>query len=132
LYFFSRLLGPRGVQKDGPRINQEIRAREVRLIDKDGHDRGNVPIADALALAQESGLDLVEIAPEAEPQSANCSITASTSIRIERVVSHAGMIPPQPPGSPSYLRPGTPARMSSWHQRIESPQRVTSRKAHSE
>ena len=57
----------RGVQKDGPRINQEIRAREVRLIDKDGHDRGNVPIADALALAQESGLDLVEIAPEAEP-----------------------------------------------------------------
>jgi len=58
---------PRGVQEDGPRINQEIRARKVRLIDKDGHDRGNVPIADALALAQESGLDLVEIAPEAEP-----------------------------------------------------------------
>ena len=58
---------PRDVQEDGPRINQEIRAREVRLIDKDGHDRGNVPIADALALAQESGLDLVEIAPEAEP-----------------------------------------------------------------
>jgi len=58
---------PPPVQKDGPRINEEIRAREVHLIDKDGHNRGNVPIADALALAQESGLDLVEIAPNAEP-----------------------------------------------------------------
>jgi translation initiation factor IF-3 len=58
---------PPPVQKDGPRINEEIRAREVHLIDKDGHNRGNVPIADALALAQESGLDLVEFAPNAEP-----------------------------------------------------------------
>src|SRR5215471_10776429 len=58
---------PPPVQKDGLRINEEIRAREVHLIDKDGHNRGNVPIADALALAQESGFDLVEIAPNAEP-----------------------------------------------------------------
>jgi translation initiation factor IF-3 len=58
---------PPPVQKDGPRINEEIRAREVHLIDKDGHNRGNVPIADALALALEAGLDLVEIAPNAEP-----------------------------------------------------------------
>jgi len=58
---------PAPVQKDGPRINEEIRVREVHLIDKDGQYRGNVPIADALTLAQEAGLDLVEIAPNAEP-----------------------------------------------------------------
>jgi translation initiation factor IF-3 len=58
---------PAPVQKDGPRINEEIRAREVHLIDKDGQNLGNVPIADALAKAQEAGLDLVEISPNATP-----------------------------------------------------------------
>jgi len=58
---------PAPVQKDGPRINEEIRVREVHLIDKDGHNLGNVPIADALAKAQEVGLDLVEISPNATP-----------------------------------------------------------------
>jgi translation initiation factor IF-3 len=55
------------VPKDGPRINEEIRVREVHLIDKDGHNRGNVAIAEALQLAQEAGLDLVEISPNATP-----------------------------------------------------------------
>src|SRR5262245_60724240 len=55
------------VQKEGPRINEEIRVREVHLIDKDGANRGTVAVADALALAQEAGLDLVEIAPNATP-----------------------------------------------------------------
>jgi translation initiation factor IF-3 len=55
------------VQKDGQRINDEIRAREVHLIDKDGGNRGNVPITEALQLAQEAGLDLVEISPNATP-----------------------------------------------------------------
>ena len=55
------------VQKDGPRINEDIRVREVHLIDKDGHNLGTVPIADALAKAQEAGLDLVEISPNATP-----------------------------------------------------------------
>src|ERR1700758_1454949 len=58
---------PPPVQKDGPRINEEIRVREVHLIDKDGQYRGDVPIADALTLAQEAGLDLVEIAPNSTP-----------------------------------------------------------------
>jgi translation initiation factor IF-3 len=53
--------------KDGPRINDEIRAREVHLIDKDGANRGTVAISEALALAQEAGLDLVEISPNATP-----------------------------------------------------------------
>ena len=53
--------------KDGPRINDEIRVREVHLIDKDGANRGNVTISEALAIAQEAGLDLVEISPNATP-----------------------------------------------------------------
>jgi len=55
------------VTKDGPRVNEEIRVREVHLIDKDGSNRGTVPITDALTLAQEAGLDLVEISPNATP-----------------------------------------------------------------
>src|SRR5947207_1399509 len=54
-------------RKDGPRINEEIRVREVHLIEKDGTNKGTVPIADALAAAQEAGLDLVEISPNANP-----------------------------------------------------------------
>jgi len=48
-------------------MNEEIRVREVHLIDKDGGNLGNVLIADALAKAQEAGLDLVEISPNATP-----------------------------------------------------------------
>ena len=55
------------VQKDGPRINEEIRVHDVHLIDKDGTNRGNVAITEALQLAQEAGLDLVEISPNATP-----------------------------------------------------------------
>ena len=39
---------PAPVQKDGPRINDEIRVREVHLIDKDGANKGTVAIAEAL------------------------------------------------------------------------------------
>jgi translation initiation factor IF-3 len=53
--------------KDGPRTNEEIRVREVHLIDKDGSNRGTVPVSEALAIAQEAGLDLVEISPNATP-----------------------------------------------------------------
>ena len=54
-------------RKDGPRVNDEIRVREVHLIDKDGGNRGTVSIAEALQAAQEAGLDLVEISPNAAP-----------------------------------------------------------------
>jgi translation initiation factor IF-3 len=55
------------VQKDGPRTNREIRVQEVQLIDQDGQNRGVVQIPDALQLAEEQGLDLVEIAPNSVP-----------------------------------------------------------------
>ena len=55
------------VQKDGPRINEEIRVREVQLIDASGHNHGSTPIQAALDMAQGVGLDLVEIAPNSSP-----------------------------------------------------------------
>ncbi len=48
-------------------INEQIRDREVRLIGPEGEQIGIVPIAEALAKAQEAGLDLVKIAPRAKP-----------------------------------------------------------------
>jgi translation initiation factor IF-3 len=54
-------------EQSGPRINEAIRAREVRLIDADGHNVGVVSKFDAMAKATEAGLDLVEISPDAEP-----------------------------------------------------------------
>ena len=58
---------PVPVQKDGPRVNDEIRAREVQLIDQDGQNHGTVEFRVAYAMAQEAGLDLVEIAPNSVP-----------------------------------------------------------------
>ena len=58
---------PPPVQKDGPRVNEEIRVREVQLIDQTGHNHGPTDIQVALARAQEAGLDLVEIAPNSVP-----------------------------------------------------------------
>jgi translation initiation factor IF-3 len=58
---------PPPVQKDGPRVNEEIRVREVQLIDQTGHNHGPTDIQAALAKAQEAGLDLVEIAPNSTP-----------------------------------------------------------------
>ncbi|MBN1666632.1 MAG: translation initiation factor IF-3 [Anaerolineales bacterium] len=49
------------------RINDRIRAREVRLIGADGTNHGVVSIQQALQLAQEAELDLVEVAPAADP-----------------------------------------------------------------
>ena len=50
-----------------PRYNDKIRAREVRLVDADGSQVGIVTIADALERARIAELDLVEVAPLAEP-----------------------------------------------------------------
>ena len=54
-------------QKDGPRINEEIRSREVQLIDATGDNKGIVATETAIGLAQAAGLDLVEIAPNSTP-----------------------------------------------------------------
>ena len=48
-------------------INEEIRDREVRVIDSDGTQLGIMPIAEAMRLADEKNTDLVKIAPQAKP-----------------------------------------------------------------
>ena len=49
------------------RINQEIRAQELRVIGAEGENLGVLPFAQALAAAEELGLDLIEISPNAVP-----------------------------------------------------------------
>lgn len=53
--------------KDGPRINEDIRVPRVLLIDHNGEKQGEMPISAALEAAEEAGLDLVEIVPNANP-----------------------------------------------------------------
>ncbi len=55
-------------QRDtGPRVNERIRAPEIRLIGADGENVGVVTPFRAMQMAEEAGLDLVEISPNAEP-----------------------------------------------------------------
>lgn len=49
------------------RINEQIRVREIRLIDDQGEQKGVVSTAEALNMARDLGLDLVEIAPQSNP-----------------------------------------------------------------
>lgn len=51
----------------GPRVNSAIKAPEVRVIDEDGDMKGVVSVPDALKMAENAGLDLVEVSPNANP-----------------------------------------------------------------
>ncbi|WP_194755528.1 translation initiation factor IF-3 [Aliidiomarina indica] len=59
--------GKKGQKVDKTRINDNITAQEIRLIDAEGEQRGVVTLNEALDVAAEAGLDLVEISPNAEP-----------------------------------------------------------------
>ncbi|MCB1528689.1 MAG: translation initiation factor IF-3 [Hyphomicrobiaceae bacterium] len=54
-------------EQSGPRINDAIRVREVRLIDETGDNVGVVGRQDAQERANAAGLDLVEVSPDAQP-----------------------------------------------------------------
>ncbi|WP_026168203.1 translation initiation factor IF-3 [Kordiimonas gwangyangensis] len=54
-------------KQEGPRVNDQIRVKEVRLIGANGENHGVVTVGQARNLADEAGLDLVEISPNAEP-----------------------------------------------------------------
>ena len=54
-------------QKDLTRVNKAIKAREVRVIDPNGEQVGILPTAKAQAVADDFGLDLVEVSPNANP-----------------------------------------------------------------
>lgn len=57
----------RNISTSDYRINNEIRAREVRLIGPDGNNVGVVSLDEALKIANDAELDLVEVAPNSEP-----------------------------------------------------------------
>ncbi len=59
--------------RDGPRVNNEIQALKIRLIDEKGEMVGVVGLREGLMMADEAGLDLVEVSPNAEPPV--CKIT---------------------------------------------------------
>lgn len=54
-------------QKEGPLSNEDITSAEVQLIDAEGENKGALKTRDALAIAQEQGLDLVIISPNSNP-----------------------------------------------------------------
>lgn len=54
-------------RETGPRVNDRIRSPEVRLIGAEGENIGVVTNTNAIQMAEEAGLDLVEISPNAEP-----------------------------------------------------------------
>ena len=53
--------------REGPRINEQIDTQTVRLIDHTGENRGVVTTREAMVMALDVGLDLVEISPNADP-----------------------------------------------------------------
>ena len=63
----DRTDAPRREKDDGPRVNGAIVARQIRVVDADGEMRGVMTVREGMTLAEEAGLDLVEISPNAEP-----------------------------------------------------------------
>lgn len=53
--------------REGPRVNEDIQAAQVRLIDENGEQLGIVPTREAISKAMDAGLDLVEVAGNVDP-----------------------------------------------------------------
>lgn len=53
--------------REGPRINEDIEAEQVRVVDADGEMVGVIATADGIEMAYDVGLDLVEVSPNADP-----------------------------------------------------------------
>lgn len=69
-------------EKERVRMNEGIRAREVRVIGPEGQNVGVMQTPDAIAKAQEAGLDLIEISPNANPPV--CKITDYGKFKYEQ------------------------------------------------
>ena len=63
----ARARGDLQISTSDYRVNRAIRAKQVRLIDGDGENRGVVTIEEAFKIAQEANMDLVEVAPNSNP-----------------------------------------------------------------
>jgi translation initiation factor IF-3 len=70
-------------ERDQTRINERIRVPEVRLIDEEGQQVGIIPTREALRIAQDKDLDLVEVAPDAKPPV--CRILDYSKYKYEQV-----------------------------------------------
>lgn len=68
--------------KSQARMNESIRAKEVRVLGPEGENFGVLPIAEALGKARELGLDLIEISPNAQPPV--CKITDYGKFKYEQ------------------------------------------------
>lgn len=55
------------LNEDGPRVNEQIRVREVRVINENGDMLGVMTPQEGIRLAQAAGLDLIEVSPNASP-----------------------------------------------------------------
>jgi len=66
--YFQRRTRPKG-----PRTNERIRAEEVQVISSDKKNLGTLPLREAVEMAKQEGLDLIEISPNAKPPV--CKIT---------------------------------------------------------
>ena len=66
-FLFKRIVFRRCIGINDLMINEEIRDREVRVVDQNGEQLGVMPIRQALEMAEEMQLDLVKIAPQARP-----------------------------------------------------------------
>ena len=60
--YFQRRTRPKG-----PKTNERIRASEVQVISSDGKNLGTLSIQEAISIAKQEGLDLIEISPNAKP-----------------------------------------------------------------
>ncbi|MGB0670903.1 MAG: translation initiation factor IF-3 [Rhodospirillales bacterium] len=60
-------MNPTPSRQSGPRVNDMIDAASVRVIDADGSMVGVLSVEEGIEMAQEAGLDLVEVSPNAEP-----------------------------------------------------------------
>ena len=60
--YFQRRTKPKG-----PRTNDKIRAHEVQVINSEGKNLGTLPLREAIEIAKQEGLDLIEISPNAKP-----------------------------------------------------------------
>ena len=58
---------PAPSRNDGPRVNHQINVPQVRLVREDGSMVGVVTTREAISMAADAGLDLVEVSPNAEP-----------------------------------------------------------------
>ena len=89
-----------------PRINERIRVPEVRLVGPNGEQVGIVALGDALRLAQESDLDLVEVAPTARPPVCQAHGLRQVQVRVRA----QGQGVPQEPGPDGHQGDQAPAQ----------------------